>query len=98
MMAAVFACARGTTGLLHTRRPSGAARPIGGGEPGEEPPPLVASTVIVDPVLIAQCAHQISEQAENWRKTGGVHISMLFNRVGGLIKTAEAIGRHNSVD
>ena len=64
----------------------------------EEPSPLVASTVMVGPALIVQCAHQISEQAAAWGKTGGVHISLLFTFAGELIKAAEDIGRHNSVD
>jgi len=58
----------------------------------------VAIAVTVDPTLIVQCAQQITEQATNWKKTGGVHISLLFNREGELIKAAEDIGRHNSVD
>lgn len=60
--------------------------------------PVVSSSLRVTPSLILQCAHQIFEQAENWKKTGGVHISLLFNRESELIKAAEDIGRHNSVD
>jgi FdhD protein len=60
--------------------------------------PLVSATCTVDPPLIVQCAHQIIEQAESWKKTGGVHISLLFNLEGVQIKAAEDIGRHNSVD
>jgi len=58
----------------------------------------VSSAVTVDPSLIVQCAQQITEQAANWKKSGGVHISLLFNREGELITAAEDIGRHNSVD
>jgi FdhD protein len=67
------------------------------GSDGASIPP-VSSAVTVDPTLIVQCARQITEQASNWKKTGGVHISLLFNREGELIKAAEDIGRHNSVD
>lgn len=58
----------------------------------------VSAAVTVLPALIVQCARQITEQAANWKKTGGVHISLLFNLQGELIKAAEDIGRHNSVD
>jgi FdhD protein len=67
------------------------------GSDGASIPP-VSTAVTVDPALIVQCAQQITEQAANWKKTGGVHISLLFNREGELIKAAEDIGRHNSVD
>lgn len=60
--------------------------------------PLVSSGITIDPALIVQCARQINEQAGNWKKTEGVHISLLFNLEGELIKTAEDLGRHNSVD
>lgn len=58
----------------------------------------VSAAVTVEPVLVVQCAQQITERAANWKKSGGVHISLLFNRGGELIKAAEDIGRHNSVD
>jgi len=67
------------------------------GSDGASIPP-VSTAVTVDPALIVQCARQITEQAANWKKTGGVHISLLFNLEGELIKAAEDIGRHNSVD
>ena len=67
------------------------------GSDGASIPP-VSIDVTVDPTLIVQCAQQITEEASNWKKTGGVHISLLFNREGELIKAAEDIGRHNSVD
>ncbi|MBW2038561.1 MAG: formate dehydrogenase accessory sulfurtransferase FdhD [Deltaproteobacteria bacterium] len=60
--------------------------------------PVVSSSAKITPALIVQCAKQISAQAENWRKTGGIHISLLFNQQGGVIKVVEDIGRHNSVD
>ncbi len=48
--------------------------------------------------LILECARQINEMANGWKKSGGVHISLLFDRKGKLIKVAEDIGRHNTVD
>jgi FdhD protein len=58
----------------------------------------VTTAITIDPALIVQCAQQITGQAANWKKSGGVHISLLFNREGELITVAEDIGRHNSVD
>ena len=60
--------------------------------------PVVSSTLQVTPALIMQCAQQIPEQSENWRKTGGIHCSVLFNQEGAVIKAAEDIGRWNTVD
>jgi FdhD protein len=91
----VFVRTRRTTGdgLSKTVLRSSAYR----GSDGASITPI-ATAVTVLPSLIVQCARQITEQAANWKKTGGVHISLLFNLEGDLIKAAEDIGRHNSVD
>jgi FdhD protein len=60
--------------------------------------PLVSSTLRVTPALIIQCAQQIPAQSESWRKTGGIHCSVLFDRRGKVITVAEDIGRWNTVD
>jgi FdhD protein len=60
--------------------------------------PVVSSTLQVTPTLILQCAQQIPEQSESWRKTGSIHCSVLFNQQGEVIKVAEDIGRWNTVD
>jgi FdhD protein len=60
--------------------------------------PLVSSALQVTPALVMQCAQQIPEQSENWRKTGGIHCSVLFDQQGKVIKAAEDIGRWNTVD
>jgi FdhD protein len=60
--------------------------------------PLVSSTLKVTPALIMQCAQKIPEQSESWRKTGGIHCSILFDQQGKVIKAAEDIGRWNTVD
>ncbi len=60
--------------------------------------PLVSSTLQVTSALIIQCAQQIPEQSESWRKTGGIHCSVLFDQRGKVIKVAEDIGRWNTVD
>jgi FdhD protein len=91
----VFIRTRGTTAdvLPKTVWRSAAYR----GRTGESIP-LISASVTVAPALIIQCARQINELAESWKKSRGVHISLLFNLEGDLIKTAEDIGRHNSVD
>jgi FdhD protein len=58
----------------------------------------ITTAVTVSSSLIVLCARRIAEQAANWEKSGGVHISLLFDLQGELIKAAEDIGRHNSVD
>jgi FdhD protein len=58
---------------------------------------LISSTLQVTPALIIQCAQQIPEQSESWRKTGGIHCSVLFDRGGKVIRVAEDIGRWNTV-
>jgi len=58
----------------------------------------ITTVVTVSSSLIVLCARRIAEQAANWEKSGGVHISLLFDLEGELIKAAEDIGRHNSVD
>jgi FdhD protein len=59
----------------------------------------VASTLLqVSSAMILECAHQIPEHSATWKKTGGIHCSVLFDREGGVIKAAEDIGRWNTVD
>ncbi|OGP53212.1 MAG: formate dehydrogenase family accessory protein FdhD [Deltaproteobacteria bacterium RBG_13_52_11] len=60
--------------------------------------PVVSSTLEVSPALIIQCAQQIPEHSESWKKTGGIHCSVLFDQEGRVIKAAEDIGRWNTVD
>jgi FdhD protein len=60
--------------------------------------PVVTSDIKVSTDLIVKCVKQISEQAEGWQKSGGMHISLLFGPTGRLIKAVEDIGRHNTVD
>jgi FdhD protein len=67
------------------------------GSEGASITPL-STAITAAPALIVQCARQITEQAANWKRTGGVHVSLLFNLKAELIKAAEDIGRHNSVD
>jgi FdhD protein len=91
----VFVKTRGTKGDVSPKTiwRSSAYR----GSTGRSITPL-SSNVIVAPALIVECAQKINELAESWKKSKGVHISLLFSLEGDLITTAEDIGRHNSVD
>jgi FdhD protein len=40
----------------------------------------------------------INELACNWKKTGGMHCTIIFDGSGGIVSYAEDIGRHNSMD
>jgi FdhD protein len=60
--------------------------------------PTVSSPLQVSPALIIECAHQIPEHSESWKKTGGIHCSVLFDQEGRVIHAAEDIGRWNTVD
>jgi FdhD protein len=60
--------------------------------------PVISSPLKVFPALIIECARQIPEHSENWKKTGGLHCSVLFDQEGRVIKAAEDIGRWNTVD
>jgi FdhD protein len=60
--------------------------------------PMVSSPLEVSSTLIIECACQISKLSESWKKTGGVHCSVLFDQEGRAIKAAEDIGRWNTVD
>jgi FdhD protein len=59
---------------------------------------VVSSSLKVSSALIIECAHQIPECSESWKKTGGIHCSVLFDHEGRVIKAAEDIGRWNTVD
>lgn len=40
----------------------------------------------------------INELASNWKKTGGMHCTIVFDNDGGIVSYSEDIGRHNSMD
>lgn len=67
----------------------------GGMEEGVE---AVISPAVVAPELVVRCAAKINEKASGWKKSGGLHISLLFDIRGKLLKVAEDIGRHNTID
>jgi FdhD protein len=61
----------------------------------EEP---LGSTLAVDKDLIFYSLSFINELAVNWKKTGGTHCTIIFDSSGGIVSSAEDIGRHNSMD
>jgi FdhD protein len=61
--------------------------------------PLVSdSDMIISPAQVEAYAAALSELAPGWRRTGGLHVALLYDNRGQLIKVAEDVGRHNAVD
>jgi len=48
--------------------------------------------------VVSDAVRRLNTLAENFRKTGGVHIAALYSVKGELITYAEDVGRHNAVD
>ncbi|HTY90451.1 MAG TPA: formate dehydrogenase accessory sulfurtransferase FdhD [Methanocella sp.] len=61
----------------------------------EEP---IASKLSVSKDTIFYSLGFINELASNWKKTGGMHCTIIFDAAGGIVSYAEDIGRHNSMD
>lgn len=59
---------------------------------------FIASKLTISRTSIISYAEQIYSLAENWKKTGGLHVALLFDAKGNLIKSSEDIGRHNTID
>ena len=59
--------------------------------------PLKAD-IAFDMETIFHCLGFINELARIWKKTGGTHCTIIFNRAGNIVSYAEDIGRHNSMD
>ena len=83
----------GAAALEMVQRSSGYAGRLG--VAGLEP---LASDLKITPPQIEAGARALSELAPGWRATGGLHVALLYDEQGGLIKVAEDIGRHNAVD
>jgi FdhD protein len=60
--------------------------------------PRIKFGLTVRAETVLDCVGRLNSDAETFRKTGGVHAAAIFDREGGLIASAEDIGRHNAVD
>jgi len=58
-------------------------------------PKAVSSSLAIDPSMVLQVIAQIESEA--WRRTGGVHCSVLFHE-GQVACSSSDIGRHNTID
>jgi FdhD protein len=58
----------------------------------------VKSDAVVSARVIAESVMRLNGLAEMYRRTGGVHVASLNRLDGGLVASAEDIGRHNAVD
>jgi len=59
---------------------------------------LITSNIRLSQSSIISYAKKLYHLAENWKKTGGLHIALLFDAKGKLIKSSEDISRYNTVD
>ena len=59
---------------------------------------LITSNIKLSPSSIISYVKKLYYLAENWKKTGGLHIALLFDAKGKLIKSSEDISRYNTVD
>jgi FdhD protein len=58
----------------------------------------VKSDAVVDARVIVDCVRRLNTLAEEYRRTGGVHVASLNRLDGELVGFAEDVGRHNAVD
>ncbi len=58
----------------------------------------IKSKLTVDKSLIFHSLKFINELAPVWKKTGGMHCTIVFDARGNVVSSAEDIGRHNSMD
>jgi FdhD protein len=60
--------------------------------------PKLDMTPTVNAEVVLQSVLQLNSIAEQFRKTGGVHVAALYSTDGELVALAEDVGRHNAVD
>lgn len=60
--------------------------------------PKVPSKLTVKAKAVSEAVKQLNFVAENFRKTGGVHVAALCNADGEILVYMEDVGRHNAVD
>jgi len=58
----------------------------------------VKSNAVVKASVIVECVRRLNSLADEYRRTGGVHVASLNRLDGGLVAFAEDVGRHNAVD
>ena len=58
----------------------------------------VKSDAVVDARVIVDCVRRLNTLAEEYRRSGGVHVASLNRLDGELVGFAEDVGRHNAVD
>lgn len=58
----------------------------------------VKSDATIEAKVIVECIRRLNALAEEYKRTGGVHVASLNKLDGGLVGFAEDVGRHNAVD
>jgi FdhD protein len=58
----------------------------------------IQSELKVKAEIVSSCVNRLNFIAENFRKTGGVHVAAIYQSDGTLVTFAEDVGRHNAVD
>ncbi|MHA1820870.1 MAG: formate dehydrogenase accessory sulfurtransferase FdhD [Promethearchaeota archaeon] len=59
---------------------------------------LIDSNIIITPEIIFSAQKKLRERGVIWQKSGGTHMSGLFNQEGDLLAFSEDVGRHNTLD
>jgi FdhD protein len=60
--------------------------------------PKMNMTLTVAANVLSECVKQLNFAAEEFRKTGGVHVAALYTADGNRVALAEDVGRHNAID
>jgi FdhD protein len=60
--------------------------------------PKMDPTLTITAKVLSESVKQLNFTAEEFRKTGGVHVAALYSLGGQVVTLAEDVGRHNAVD